>query len=284
MASLEEALSSSSSAPDIGPAQAALFASPSLLTARSVFLTQQYLNSEARESLTAQLARLDKAENFHRLSLDSVLRQKTELNKLVKALDDQSEATKQLGRELGYSNKLESAAGASPGANPIIDWFKSTTRLGGSDVLIELAGDSVDGGAEEGGSSDGAATFTETLESVAEPGAEWSPAGDANPEEVSQSGWHGWEDWSGEEHGGVPSIPVSGYRDSWVAEPGSSEAAVAAAEAPKRRKTAVPPKTPPPGYVRPPFKACPPMAIPGPPEKGSVAKAKPKPRYPWRGH
>ena len=282
MASLEEALSSSSSAPDIGPAQAALFASPSLLTARSVFLTQQYLNSEARESLTAQLARLDKAENFHRLSLDSVLRQKTELNQLVKALDDQSEATKQLGRELGYSNKLESAAGASPGANPIIDWFKSTTRLGGSDVLIELAEDGV-GGSAEGGDSDSAATYAETLESVAEP--ELSPAGDANPEEADQSSWQGWQDWwSGEEHDGVASIPVSGYGDSWVAEPGSSEAAVAAAEAPKRRKTAVPPKTPPPGYVRPPFKACPPMAIPGPPEKGSVAKAKPKPRYPWRGH
>ena len=248
MSSLEEALASSSSAPDTGPAQAAFFAFPQFLTARFVFLTQQFLNNEAKESLSAQLARLDKAENFHKLALDSVLRQKVELQKLGESLDVQSEATKQLGRELGYSNKLEEAAGASPGANPIIDWFKSTTRLGGSDVLIELAG--ADGECAEGGGTDSAATHVETLESFAEP--ELSPAGDANPEEASQSSWQGWQDWSGEEHDGVASIPVSGYGSSGVAESSSSETTVAAAEAPKRRKVAVPPTTPPPGYDRPP--------------------------------
>ena len=282
MSSLEEALASSSSAPDTGPAQAALFASPQLLTARSVFLTQQFLNSEAKESLSKQLDRLNKAESFHTLALESVHRQKVELQKLAEALDVQSETTKQLGRELGYSNKLETAAGASPGANPIIGWFKSTTRLGGSDVLIELAEDGV-GGCAEGGNSDGAATYAETLESVAEP--ELSPAGDANPEEADQSSWQGWQGWwSGGEHDGVASIPVSGYGDSWVAESDDSASTVATAEAPKRRKTAVPPKDPPPGYGRPPPKACPPMASGGPPEKGSVAKAMPKHKYPWRGH
>ena len=287
MSSLEEALASSSSAPDIGPAQGAFFASPELLTARSVFLSQQFLESETKESLAAQLERFNKADTFHKQALISVHKQKVEVQKLLDAADEQSKATKQLGRELGYSHKLEQASGNWPAANPLVDWFKSTTRLVGSDVLVELSKD--DSAEGESGGTDSAAAYADTLESVAEPR---SPAGDAaNPEEASQPAWQSdsWEGWSGEEYGGVQHIPVSRYgSSSGLEESDESTAAVPIAETAKKRKLAVPPKTPPPGYVWPTGSSHEPVAVSGPPEKGSVAaaassaKAAPKPRFPWR--
>jgi len=303
MSSLAEALASTSSASDLGPSHwredATSFVSPEVLSARSVFLTQQSIASETRESLTTQWDRLKQAEGFHERALDSISWQKKEVAKLLKSAEQQEDATKKLGRELGYSYKLEQIQSAR--SNPLIDWFKSSTRLRGSDVKVEPTEDDGDAEVHSPPGEAPPATYAETLDAVAEPGHEWSEASDAaNPGEDAESDdkdSQSWGVWTGKGHGEVQNIPVSKYGDpSGLDDPAGavkdeSEASVSAAEvdhdgegdAKKRRLAPAPPKFAPPNHLR----RIPPLAEPRQPKdvapRGSVASAaKPKPKYPWR--
>ena len=306
MTSLEEALASHTSANDLGPLHwhegASLLLTPEVLTARSVFLTQQSLERSTAETLDTQWDRLTEAEGYHKRSLDTISWQKEQLLKLYKSSDVQRDAVKELGRQLTFSHKLERACLDHARSNPLVDWFKNSSRLRASSSHGEAEAEAEDGQPEVGevSSAEPTATYADSLESLAEPRPgddEWAAASDVNPTE-DDTGEHVGGVWNSEagafpgpppegrteeEYDDVQRIPVTDHgAASGVDDSGEVKTELEGEDdggARKRRKPAVPPSTPPPQYL---LRRIPPLAAPGPTAKGTVAHAMEQSNYPWR--